>query len=148
VASVTCSLVRTPFGVYPQECVHKVPSGSRVVTTDEKTVVSHPTGDSWVVPECKVSGSQEKRQFPPNYDGWLAYTSYQTTFPSFDTFLGSFTVPNNPRVYLHRNSCSLFRERSRSSVHLHWSAERRLDPESRSPSFYFRYHPTRPPVSR
>lgn len=101
VTVVTCNLVRTPFGVFPEECVHQVPSGSRIVSTDEKTVVSHEKmGSSWVVPECKaLSQMQEKRQFPPNYDGWLAYTSYKTTYSSFDTFLGSFSVPNNPGTH-------------------------------------------------
>lgn len=98
--------VRTPFGLYPEACVHRVPSGAHITTRDSKTVVIHERLKGlFLVPECdlttlaeevdeeKVTG-KEKRQFPPNYDGWLAYTSYQTKLPTFDTFLGttSFSV--------------------------------------------------------
>jgi len=41
-----------------------------------------------------------KPKSPQEYDGWLAYTSFERSGKeSFDTFLGYFTVPNNPANY-------------------------------------------------
>lgn len=68
IASVFAELTKTPFGVFPADCVHKVPSGSHITTVEENTVVRH-NDMLWKVPACDLSGI-EKRQFPSNYNGW------------------------------------------------------------------------------
>lgn len=94
--AVACAeLTRTPFGLFPSECVHKVASGSHITTVGTQTVVTH-NNVLWTVPPCHLARTEEKRQFPQDYNGWLAYTSFKTSLPSFDTFLGNFSVPNNP----------------------------------------------------
>jgi len=84
---------RTPFGIFPDECVHKVPSGSFVENVGDFTFVTHDAlGGRIRLPPCSTV---EKRQFPADYDGWLAYTSFEHK-PTLDAFLGSFSVPNDP----------------------------------------------------
>jgi len=100
------SAARTPFGPIPDHCVHRIPAGSHISEVNNRTVVSHPTFDkTWVVPRCSREGGSvgiaplkraAARGFPSDYNGWLAYTSYKTKRTTFDTFLGNFTVPNNP----------------------------------------------------
>jgi hypothetical protein len=115
---VCCSLGAlraTPYGRYDASCVHKVPSGSHIQTVNGTVHVLHHSfpGGHRALPKCRSqhranskaankfgSGGGAKgkaaRQFAPDYDGWLAYTSYQTALPTFDNFLGSFSVPDIP----------------------------------------------------
>ena len=70
--AVACAeLTRTPFGLFPSECVHKVASGSHITTVDTKTVVTH-NNVLWTVPPCHLTRT-EKRQFPQNYNGWSVH---------------------------------------------------------------------------
>ncbi len=85
----------TPFGRFDERCIHVAPSGSHFRTVNGSVVVEHPSFASRrVLPKC--AAHMRQRQFGPEYDGWLAYTSYLTTQPTFDTFLGNFSVPLAP----------------------------------------------------
>lgn len=98
VASVFGKMVKVPGGrSLPEECVHKVPTGSVVKKTGGRLFVTHPTIGTILIPKCAAQA--KSADFPSDYDGWLAYTSFvlpNTTGASFNSFLGSFSVPNEP----------------------------------------------------
>lgn len=80
---------RTPFGVFDASCVHKAKSGSHIFTRNGTVFVSHPEeAKVRAIPKCVANS--KRQNFPASYDGWLAYTSYKTTYPTFDNFLGMF----------------------------------------------------------
>jgi len=92
--------VHTPLGPLPNECVHRVKSGSHVYVDDEGfATVYHPvTLNAYKLPSCDVRKylAERKREAGPlEYDGWLAYTTFQTTV-GFRSFLGYFSVPDQP----------------------------------------------------
>lgn len=93
-------LTTTPFGDLPAECVHSVPSGTHLERQlDGRVLAMHPTfTQPRVLPRCKRAPVRAARGFPSDYNGWLAYTAYQTQAPlaTFDAFLGNFSVPNEP----------------------------------------------------
>ena len=97
------ALRATPYGRFDANCVHKVPNGSHVQTVNGTVFVSHASiaGGRRALPKCHAQlqklQKKQTKQFPPSYDGWLAYTSYQTTNPTFDNFLGYFSVPDVPQ---------------------------------------------------
>jgi hypothetical protein len=71
---------RTPFGVFDSSCVHVAKSGSHIFSRNGSVFVSHPTElIARAIPKCPA---RKARQFPASYDGWLAYTSFKTTFPT------------------------------------------------------------------
>lgn len=108
----------TPIGYMLKTCIHRVPSGSVVGhvldAAGERTGamrVSHESfaAGSTVIPRCDTSARPmlltkeaaaaapaSSDPFPPDYDGWLAYTVYNISH-SFDTFNGNFTVPDQPQ---------------------------------------------------
>jgi len=99
--------VPTPMGRMPRECVHHVESGSKIIDNENHTVVISPSGIKSLILPCPyqihsiIANEKVKRHSKPHapmqYDGWLAYTSFRTPDKStFDTFLGYFSVPNNP----------------------------------------------------
>jgi len=97
-AFLTATLVNTPIGKMDRECVHTVPSHTHLVQTaygfDATTAQQH-----WTIPHCvDLQQTDAIGAFPPDYDGWLAYTTAQSTDP-FTAFNGSFTVPNSPTDY-------------------------------------------------
>jgi len=86
------------IGKVPQECVHRVPSGSHVVHTDEGISVQPPFGEAIFITSCnKQYGDQflSKKNLK-QYDGWLAYTGYESS-TDLDYFLGYFDVPDAPQ---------------------------------------------------
>jgi len=93
-------LTITPFGRVPKRCVRKVPNGSHIEELEGGIVLVHPPGETTTIRlenDCPmkrlIEMSRKKRQ---DYDGWLAYTTFN--YPAgFDSFLGYFTVPNNPQ---------------------------------------------------
>jgi len=96
--------VKTPFGVRHKDCVRDVPNHALIEENE--------LGEVWVTDESGVKSKLENlglcssrsssvvhrsvRQFPADYDGWLAYTTAYNQ-AGFDTFLGYFTVPNKPK---------------------------------------------------
>jgi len=92
--------VNTPIGRLPPRCVHKVRSGSELEETDNGVViVKHPSHDPYTLPHCSVGSSiirADKEGRPFEYDGWLAYTTYQYA-TGIKSFLGYFSVPNAPQ---------------------------------------------------
>jgi len=56
------------------------------------TVVGHPRS-------MRIPGDAEVN-LPADYDGWLQYTAYHDT-EGFDSFIGKFTVPDNPKRHPH-----------------------------------------------
>jgi len=113
----------TPIGYMLKSCVHRIPSGSHVTAeVDSKTGLhtgrqivrlGSETGSLIrIVPRCVstpelpmlYTGSVPKKhhhqsrhllQFPPDYDGWEAYTVYNYA-PGFDAMLNNFNVPAQP----------------------------------------------------
>jgi len=94
----------TPAGYYPEECLHRMPNNAHIEENEDGDVFIHsPTGTVSLVPKCdfKKLSKKASAEAPLTYDGWLAYTTYQTSNQSgFDTFLGYFSVPTtNPTYY-------------------------------------------------
>jgi len=109
--------VPTPIGYMLRSCVHRVPNGARISherdSNGERTgrVIVRSASGSMIrtVPKCDTSRGPMLRdevrakpgterqllQFPPDYDGWLAYTAFN--YPAgLDSFLGNFNVPATP----------------------------------------------------
>jgi len=107
----------TPWGYIKQECHHTVPSGSVLERNAEGGVdvllngavhsklpkCAYAPRDMFVAQKksgafSEKRGQNAKRQFPSDYDGWLAYTQWQ--YPgasqSIDAFTGYFSVPDAP----------------------------------------------------
>jgi len=102
--------VTTPVGRILSECVHNVPSGSvieeerdendlitgrRIVRKNNHVVEIVPRCDTTEFPFFETISPSDDPPFPPDYDGWLVYTAFNTS-SGFDTFLGDFTVPDAP----------------------------------------------------
>jgi len=90
--------VNTPIGRLPPHCVHTVRSGSEIYETEKGVVIiKHPSHEPYTLPPCSVRTSLiKKKPAPFEYDGWLAYTTFQ--YPAgINTFVGYFTVPNDPQ---------------------------------------------------
>lgn len=108
----------TPAGLVPSSCVHTVPHGSAVHhDASGRMIVTAPDGTQKRIPRCPVKplaspdqisqkgkknakksakrSAKQSRQFSPDYDGWLGYTTYSVP-TTFDSFLGSFSVPQEP----------------------------------------------------
>jgi len=86
--------VHTPQGPYRADCVHEVPSGSHIISTDSMHyVLDRNTGKKTRIPICSQDPLPARLE---EYDGWLAYTSWN--YPSnIGKFLGYFSVPNSPQ---------------------------------------------------
>jgi hypothetical protein len=92
--------ILTPFGSRHNACVREIPNNAHIEENE--------SGEIWVT---STEGQKEKlenlglcsigspktslQQFPADYDGWLAYTTYNDP-DGFDSFLGSFSVPEKP----------------------------------------------------
>lgn len=90
-------MIPTPVGYHPEECVHDIPSGTHIQEdlVGGGATLKLPTGEQRRIEPCNAT--MAKRQFPADYDGWLAFTSFKNpTNQSFDDFLGYFSVPNKP----------------------------------------------------
>eukprot|EP01089_Gocevia_fonbrunei_P012672 TRINITY_DN305_c0_g1_i1.p1 TRINITY_DN305_c0_g1~~TRINITY_DN305_c0_g1_i1.p1 ORF type:complete len:311 (+),score=70.68 TRINITY_DN305_c0_g1_i1:36-935(+) len=87
----------TPVGPVRSDCVHEVANGA-IVTEVQKgskhIVVDPATGKQTVLPKCPTIPGQPFRL--GEYDGWLAYTSFQHA-AGISSFLGYFSVPNAPK---------------------------------------------------
>jgi len=86
--------VKTPVGIVHHSCIHRVPSGSHI--QDDKNgffVTDGLTGEVRPITPC---GKPITRNVKRQYDGWLAYVTTQAP-NDFDTFLGFFSVPNEPQ---------------------------------------------------
>jgi len=110
------SYVLAPIGLVPIQCVTELPENGahvRPSEEDENQMIvdiyspEYPDQiiDSYKIPPCteKFPVSEEelyaqsnKAAFPSDYDGWLAYTSYDNSGVSLDSFLGNFSVPDTP----------------------------------------------------
>jgi len=100
----------TPFGFIRAECHHSVPSGAHLERrADGAMDVMVGARVVGVLPKCPYVREEmffqrpiaaptttTKRQFPSDYNGWLAYTQWQYPNQTIDRFLGSFTVSDNP----------------------------------------------------
>jgi len=85
--------VKTPVGLVHRDCIHRVPSGTHIDDTEERTLITDgETGEVRTLTPCGKSIRQIKRQ----YDGWLAYVTSQAD-NDYDTFLGLFSVPDAPQ---------------------------------------------------
>jgi hypothetical protein len=88
-------LIATPIGRVPRKCVHHVPSGAEIVDDESGTMV-HFQGVSTQITPCGINYRNVAPSFSSNYDGWLAYTSWEYS-AGIDVFTGYFSVPNNPK---------------------------------------------------
>jgi len=103
-SSLPIGFVHTPIGPLPANCVHEVGNDDFVYEDnkgllhikDIKTNIIKKT-----IPPCNISNYISayltRRMAPQEYDGWLAFASWQ--YPSNGTitnFLGNFTVPVAP----------------------------------------------------
>jgi hypothetical protein len=93
--------VLSPFGLVPLSCVTELPTtGAHISKTstgqtqvDIHSPFTDEITDSYQIPPCPEQVIT--RAFPSDYDGWLAYTSYNNV-ETFDEFLGYFSVPPTP----------------------------------------------------
>jgi len=95
---VSGNFSHTPWGLMPSECVNGVPSGTHIIVEDfirERKIPAHCR--EWTTKVMKKAATRQLQQFPADYDGWLAFTSYNISDPGFGSFLGRFSVPNAPR---------------------------------------------------
>lgn len=98
--SFAMNMSMTPFGARPARCVHHVRAHELVhIEGGVERVVDLRTGVARVVPPCTESPTERKeRAARREYDGWLAYTAYNTSDPQgFTRFDGDFSVPNDPK---------------------------------------------------
>jgi len=93
--------VLTPFGLVHPSCVTELPeNGAHIQEGDKGTkvdITSPQTGElleSFNIPLCKEK-VLSRDPFPPDYDGWLAYTSFNNG-ETLTSFLGNFSVPDTP----------------------------------------------------
>lgn len=110
----------TPIGYMLKDCINNVPSGSLLVHehNDEgvrtgRIIVKVDGEVHKIIPKCDTSrfpllmqqlldetkdnaSSRKLLQYPPDYDGWLAYTVFQNP-TSFTSALGYFSVPDMPQ---------------------------------------------------
>jgi len=94
--------VLSPMGFVPLGCVTELPqNGAHITHTETGRIqvdIHSPTTDE-ITDSYRISLCSEpflsKESFPSDYDGWLAYTSYNNV-ETIDTFLGSFSVPSIP----------------------------------------------------
>jgi len=104
--------VLTPAGPVSARCVTELPQeGSRIEKLEDGGVKVEIFENADLIetmhlPPCAnpfpsssvSSSSNEKEAFPADYDGWLAYSSFENTGGvSFDSFLGTFSVPPTPQ---------------------------------------------------
>eukprot|EP01095_Lingulamoeba_sp_RSL-Kostka_P004852 TRINITY_DN1608_c0_g1_i1.p1 TRINITY_DN1608_c0_g1~~TRINITY_DN1608_c0_g1_i1.p1 ORF type:complete len:284 (-),score=130.53 TRINITY_DN1608_c0_g1_i1:142-993(-) len=100
VASISCSLTRTPFGDVPKECVHFVGENDVVEHTDTLLIIHRYNGDELINSEthkpCYEFQRMQDRLAAPEPNGWAAYAE-DLTNKNFDSFGGVWTVPNKPQ---------------------------------------------------
>mmetsp|Transcript_2356 Transcript_2356/g.4864 ORF Transcript_2356/g.4864 Transcript_2356/m.4864 type:complete len:309 (-) Transcript_2356:35-961(-) len=93
--------VSTPAGYMLRRCVHELPDGAtvRTETTGDRTVLDAQGKYLKTLPACNATADKPMfRDLPTDYDGWTAYTAYQTPDAAgFDAFLGYFSVPDLPK---------------------------------------------------
>jgi len=97
----------TPVGHILSHCVHQVPEGTHISTTDDgATTVRFPNGTSRQIPACDtLNGTLPLRvrdiPLPADYDGWLQYTAVNTSklglTGGFDGFSNVMSVPQVPK---------------------------------------------------
>jgi len=102
VVVILCSnedFVPTPIGSLPTKCVIQVPSGSQITELENGNIMVNHTHLNTVfepLEGCRIFLKRSTAQFPPNYNGWLAYTTFH--YPAgISKFLGKFSVPNAPQ---------------------------------------------------
>jgi len=103
-AKVPEGYTRTPAGIFWSECVHQVPSGTQIISSEEGTTVIHLDGTVESAQPCpvkslgknlKTKGTKKVGDTPD--DGWQAWTAYNNeNNATFDIFLGYFNVPQSP----------------------------------------------------
>jgi len=95
--------VISPVGLVPLSCVTELPeNGAHIRTGENRQLMvdiyspqnSEELLDSYNLPFC-AEKFLTADSFPADYDGWLAYTSYNNV-ESIDSFLGYFNVPSAP----------------------------------------------------
>jgi len=103
-------LIPTPFGPRPEQCHHKIPSGSHVQTVEEGVFIQPPNAEGYLIPvlkECLEFNTEylKRRQQhhrhpkvagPLWQDGWLDNAGYYP--PSqVESFSGDYLVPPDPK---------------------------------------------------
>jgi hypothetical protein len=102
---------RIPFGrEVLSHCLHEVPSGAHsFAQPDGTTKVVAPDGSVVIIPKCVGLNGADHPVFrrtaggplPPDYDGWLSYTSLNVTdvgkTGGFDSFTSTMSVPDKPQ---------------------------------------------------
>lgn len=120
VSSSDSLYINTPAGRILKACVHTVPSGSHIRSLPDHTQhVSLASGAFHsIIPQCDTSThtlfesttqsssspssflssplTPNDDPFPADYDGWTAYTAFKSPTGNFDSFLGTFSVPDAP----------------------------------------------------
>lgn len=116
--SASSFAVSTPHGRMRRDCVHTIASGSHLQQNIDTHMLDVYHSNEYVrtIPKCKdqhlrplferiqaqIELTEEDTTtpstapvFPPDYDGWTAYTAWHS--PSgIDQFLGNFSVPDAP----------------------------------------------------
>jgi hypothetical protein len=99
----------TPFGDILSHCVHEVPNGALVnVLKSGAKEISTPNGTLlFKLPPCDTQGGKlsirraQPNPLPPDYDGWLQYTSLNASelglSDGFDAFTSIMSVPDVPK---------------------------------------------------
>jgi len=100
------ALIPTPFGLRPEQCHHKVPSGSRLENTGEGVFVQPPNAEGYLLPALKEcvdfnmeylhSRSLQKRPNALWQDGWLDNAGYYPP-TQVEKFTGDYLVPPDPK---------------------------------------------------
>ncbi|KAJ3425366.1 hypothetical protein M0812_27804 [Anaeramoeba flamelloides] len=98
----------TPGGVYVhKDCVHNVPSGSKIETKDSGiTFVTLPKDNKVIqIPKCEHPTRKVQKQSPLNnvggyWYGWQLWTTFKNpSGETFDAFTGTMSVPQNPASF-------------------------------------------------
>eukprot|EP01121_Diplochlamys_sp_Union-15-3_P010689 TRINITY_DN3022_c0_g1_i1.p1 TRINITY_DN3022_c0_g1~~TRINITY_DN3022_c0_g1_i1.p1 ORF type:complete len:300 (-),score=47.61 TRINITY_DN3022_c0_g1_i1:23-922(-) len=103
VSLVSSEYVPTPVGYMWSDCVHKVDSGSHIIDQGENGVmVVSPNSGVLMYPRCEKPSITKAikntlKQNGPS-DGWQVWSTFRgPNNNTFDTFLGSFSVPTAPK---------------------------------------------------
>lgn len=104
-----CSLVLTPAGPLPADCVHGVAHGSQITHDRQsgETRVLPPSGAGYVItphPRCHIGkagteapGALQDGGAAGFKGGWQAYTRQE--IPGWSSFSGNWNVPSAPASY-------------------------------------------------
>jgi len=100
---------KTPFGLAHKSCIHNLPDGVDVLENDDGTHLVSTGKIVKTIPKCpyktipiarRNSSNSASKNIPKGFaGGWQAWTTAKSAAATWDSFIGYFTIPNNPKNF-------------------------------------------------